>query len=95
MTLVDDHQVVLIDRRRVGSVFGEQHAFDEALDGADVHLRFGFGVDVVKSLEAENVGEGLDAHHLGRSEFRSAAASKALRSTTKQMRRNRLAASRR
>ena len=41
MALVDDHQVILVDRRRVGIVLGEQHAFDEALNGADVHLRLG------------------------------------------------------
>ena len=41
MALVDDHQVILIDWRRFGIVLGEQDAFDEALNGADVHLRLG------------------------------------------------------
>jgi hypothetical protein len=70
MTLVDHHEVVLIDRRRFGIVFREQDAFDESLNGANVHVGFRFGGNVGQAFQAEDVGESLDAHDLGRSKLR-------------------------
>ena len=43
VALVDDHQVVLVDGRRLGRVGGVEHPLDQPLDGADVHLGFGLG----------------------------------------------------
>ena len=70
MALVDDHQIILVDGRRVGIVLREQHAFNEALNGANVHLGLGFWRNVIETLQAEDVGECLDAHDFGRAEFR-------------------------
>jgi hypothetical protein len=60
----------LIDRGRFGSVFRAQDAFDEPLNGANVHLGFRLRGYVGQALKAEDVGESLDAHDLGRPEFR-------------------------
>ena len=65
MAFVDHHQIVLIDGRRLGRVGGEQDALHQALNGADVHLRFGLGRHVLQPLQAEDVGEGLAGHDLG------------------------------
>ena len=50
MTFVNDHEVILIDRRRFGIVLREQDAFDESLNGANVHLGFGFRGYVIETL---------------------------------------------
>ena len=38
MTLVDYHQIVLIDRRDVARLIGEQDASHQPLNGADAYL---------------------------------------------------------
>jgi hypothetical protein len=70
MTLVDHHEVVLINRRRFGIVLREQDAFDESLNGANVHLGLGFRCYVAETFQAKNIRESLDAHDFGRPEFR-------------------------
>jgi hypothetical protein len=56
----------------------EQDAFDESLNGANVHLGFGFGRYVTETLQAENISESLDTHEFGRSEFRLGLLSKGI-----------------
>ena len=65
VALVDDHEVVLIDGRRVRRVGGEQGAAHEALDGADVDAGLGVRRHITQGLEAENLGESLPGHDLG------------------------------
>jgi len=50
MTFVDDYEVILIDRRRFGIVFREQDPLDESLNGANVHLGFGFRGYIIETL---------------------------------------------
>jgi hypothetical protein len=49
VALVDDDAVVLIDRRHVGTR-REEDALDHALDGGDVQLGVGVGLDVFSSF---------------------------------------------
>jgi len=69
MAFVDDHEVVLIDRRRQAVASGIEYALDQALDRADLHLGFGIGLHVAQSLQPEYFREGLGADHAGRAEF--------------------------
>ena len=47
-----------LDRRTIGGFLRIQHALDEALDGADVNLGFGFRRCGIEPLEADQ-GEGV------------------------------------
>jgi hypothetical protein len=69
VTLIDHHEVVLVDRRHLGGRGRKQHPPYEPLDGADMYPRLEIRVDVLELFEAENIGEGPDAHHPGCLEF--------------------------
>ena len=63
VALVDEHQVILVDRGHVLGRGREQHAFDQALDGADVDLSVQVGRGIPQHLETEDVREGSSAHN--------------------------------
>src|SRR5262249_25496610 len=62
VALIDHHQVVLIDGWRLREVLGEEDAFYQALNRADMALRLRVWFDCVESLEAEDVSEGLGGY---------------------------------
>ena len=64
MALVNDHEVVLIDRGRFGRVSGKQHASDEPLNGANVDFGLRLRRHVLQPFQAENFSESLAGHDL-------------------------------
>ena len=69
MAFIDDDEVILVDRRHVGRSRRKQGPFHQALDGADMHLGFGFGRGGLQPFEIEDVGEGAGTDHLRRLEL--------------------------
>lgn len=65
MTLVNHYEIVLIDRRRFRAIGRIQYSLHQALNGADVDLRFAFGRYVLQALQTEDVGECLPRNDLG------------------------------
>jgi len=62
-TSVDSDAVVLVDRRRRGSFAGIQHALHHALHRGDLHGGIAVRRLFLQLLDAEDVGEGLQAFH--------------------------------
>ena len=46
MTFIDDHEIILVNRRRIFGALGIENAPDQALNRADVHPRIVIGRDV-------------------------------------------------
>ena len=59
MAFIHHDQIILINRRRIGGVIGEQHPFDETLDGADMQASFFIRLHVFKALHAEQLAKCL------------------------------------
>jgi hypothetical protein len=61
MALVDQHEIVLVDRRDLFRRRREQHALDQTLDSADVDLGGRIRRGIAKHLEPEDVSEAAGA----------------------------------
>lgn len=59
----------LIHRRGFRAIGRVRNPFDQALNGADVDLRFGLGCHVSKFFKAENICKGFARDDLGSSEL--------------------------
>ena len=69
MAFIDDHEVVLVNRRRVFRTFGIEHAPNQALDRADMDSCVIIGSDVRQALKAENIGKSLAVDNFGGGEL--------------------------
>ena len=46
MTLIDDDEVILVDRRNVGGLLCKEYPLYQALNRADMDLGFGFWLEI-------------------------------------------------
>ena len=69
MALINDHEIILINRWRGGILVCEKCSLHEPLDCADMYLSLGLWLGVLEILEIEDIGKRAWTYDFSSTEF--------------------------